>query len=239
VKHSAALGLAFLSTLAAQPPIAGKLVAFEGAISVDGAQLPPGYLRVLLDPLGSGNELSAEVRSDGTFTIGSVSPGHWRLSAQGAFIKSVTRGGARTLRGRHRDRRQAGPPFKIVASTNFATLRVTAPGQPPPTEGILVFVWIDGRPDGPIFPVTGHTGPFRSGGEMGMPPGRHLVCAFVGVQPWMTPLSSSYFGALRPALEGHCRTVELFEGGEATEQAVPAPFISAEDLKRLREKLEQ
>jgi hypothetical protein len=239
VKHLAALGLAFLSTLAAQPPIAGKLVAFEGTISVEGAPLPLGYLRVVLDPLGSGNELSAEVRSDGSFTISSVSPGHWRLSAQGAFIKSVMRGGRELSAADIEIGAKTGPPLKIVASTNFGTLRVTASGQPPPTEGILVFVWTDGRPDGPIFPVTGHTGPLRSGGEMGVPPGRHLVCAFVGVQPWMTPLSSSYFGALRPALESHCQTVKLLEGGEATVQAVPAPFISAEDLKRLREKLEQ
>jgi hypothetical protein len=62
VKLLAALGLAFLSTLAAQPPIASKLVAVEGTVSVIGDQLPPGDLRVVLRPLGSGNELSAEVQ---------------------------------------------------------------------------------------------------------------------------------------------------------------------------------
>ena len=52
-----ALGLAFLSILAARPPIAAKLVAVEGTVSVIGPQMPPGYLRVALNPLGSGNEL--------------------------------------------------------------------------------------------------------------------------------------------------------------------------------------
>src|ERR1700688_3440354 len=77
VKPLATLGLALLSTLAAQTPDAGKLMTVEGTVSVEGAQLPPGYLRVVLDPVGAGNELSTEVRSDGTFTIGSVAPGHW------------------------------------------------------------------------------------------------------------------------------------------------------------------
>jgi len=228
------------TTLAAQPPIAGKLVAVEGTVSVEGAQLPPGYLRVILDPLGPGNELSAEVRSDGTFTIGSVIPGHWRLSGSGVFIKSVTRGEREVSASDIEIGAQAGPPLKIVASTNFALLRVTAPSQPPSTEGILFFFWIGGGPDGPMFPVSGdHSSRMVQGGAIGLPPGRHLVCAFVGVQPWMTPQSSSDFRALRPALESHCQTVELFEAGETTVQAVQAPLISAEELKRLREKLEQ
>jgi hypothetical protein len=242
VKLLAALGLGFLSSLAAQPPIAGKLVAVEGTVSVEGPQLPPGYLRVALDPLGSGNELSAEVRSDGTFTIGSVTPGHWRLSVGGTFIKSVTRGEREVSAADIEIGAQAGPPLKIVASTPSALLRVTASGEPPP-EGILVFFWIGGGPDGPMFPVTGdHSGNLPpEGGAIGMFPGRHLVCAFVGFQPWMTfrPRSSLYFSALRPALESHCQTVQVFEGGETTVQAGQAPFISAEDLKRLTEKLDR
>jgi hypothetical protein len=77
------------------------------------------------------------------------------------------------------------------------------------------------------------------GGTIGLPPGRHLVCAFVGVQPWMTPQSSLDFGVLRPALESHCQTIELFEGGQATVAAVQAPFISPDELQRLRKTLEQ
>ena len=91
-----------------------------------------------------------------------------------------------------------------------------------------------------MFPVTpDHSGMLQPGGLISVPPGRHLVCAFVGVQPWMTPQSSSDFGALRPALESHCQTIQLFEGEQATISAVQAPFISADELKRLREKLEQ
>ncbi len=229
------LGLAFLSTLAAQPPIVGKLVTVEGTISVEGAQLPPGYLRVVLDPVSSGNELSAEVRSNGTYTIGSVAPGHWRVSASGAFIKSVTRGEREYSAADVEISDQAGPPFKIVASTNFASLRVTAPGEPRSTEGILLFFWISGGPNGPMFPVApDHSDRMIDGGRIGLPPGRHLVCAFVGVQPWMTPQSSSDFSALRPALESHCQTIQLFEGEQATISAVQAPFISADELERLR-----
>jgi hypothetical protein len=240
VKPLAALGLAFLSILAAQPPIAGKLVTVEGTISLEGAQLPPGYLRVVLDPLGSGNELSAEVRSDGTFTIGSVGPGHWRVSASGAFIKSVSRGEREYSAADVEIGEQAGLPFKIVASTRFASLRMTAPGEPSSAKGILFFFWIGGGPNGPMFPVSpDHSDRMIEGGTIGLPPGRHLVCAFVGVQPWMTPQSSSDFSVLRPALESHCQTIELFEGEQATISAVQAPFISAEELKRLREKPEQ
>jgi len=61
-----------------------------------GPEMPAGYLQVVLTPLGPGGGLSASlstgVRSDGTFSIGSVTPGHWRLSVPGVYIKSVTRG---------------------------------------------------------------------------------------------------------------------------------------------------
>jgi hypothetical protein len=139
VKLLGTLGLAFLSTLAAQPPIAGKLVAVEGTVSVIGPQMPAGYLRVFLNPLSSGDALSAEVRSDGSFTIGSVSPGHWRLSVPGVYIKSVTRGERTVSVADIEIGVQAGLPLKIVVGTNFAMLRVTTSGQRPSTEGILVF----------------------------------------------------------------------------------------------------
>ena len=234
MKLLAALGLAFLCTLAAQPPIAGRLVRVDGTVSVIGPQLPAGYLRVVLGPPVSGNELSAEVRSDGTFTIGSVSPGHWRLSVPGVYIKSVQLGERKVSAADIEIGAQAGALLKIVAGTNFATLRVTTPGQPPSTERILVFYWIDGGPDGPMFPVTPDGSDMLSGGGMSVPPGRHLVCAFVGFQAWMTPRSSPDFRVLRPALERHCKIVEAFEGGQITVQAVPAPVISADEIKRLR-----
>jgi hypothetical protein len=93
-----------------------------------------------------------------------------------------------------------------------------------------------------MFPVTpDHSGMLQPGGLISVPPGRHLVCAFLDFQPWMSfrPQTSLYFSALRPALESYCQTVEASEGGEITVRAVQAPFISAEDLKRLTEKLEQ
>lgn len=239
MKPLAALGLAFLSSLWAHPPIKGKPVTVEGTISVEGAQLPPGYLRVVLDPVGSGNELSAEVRSDGSFTIGSVAPGHWRVSASGTFVKSVTRGARKYSKSDVEIGDQMGPPLNIVASTNFASLKVTAPRGPQSTPGILFFFWIDGA-YGPMFPVVpDHSDRMIVGGTIGLPPGRHLVCAFVGAQNWMSPQSTSDFSVLRPALQNRCRTIELLEGEQAVISAVRAPFISADELKRLRKTLER
>ncbi len=236
MKRVAAFALAFLSTLAAQPPTAGQLVTVKGTVSIVGPELPPGFARVVLQPLGYGNVSSAEVRTDGTFTIDSVRPGHWRLSVEGTYIKSVTRGGREVSAADIEIGAQAGPPLKIVGGTNFPSLRVTAPAQPPSPAGIFLFLWINGGPDGPVFPVTrDQTDMFQPGGLMSVPPGRHLVCAFVGSQPWMTFRGSLYFRALRPALESHCQAVEALEGGQVTIQAVPAPFISAADVKRLTE----
>lgn len=234
MKPLATVGLAFLSILAAQTPDAGKLMTVEGTISVEGAQLPPGYLRVVLDPVGAGNELSTDVRSNGTFTIGSVVPGHWRVSASGTFVKSVHRGAREYSASDVEISDQEGPPLRIVASTNFASLKVTVRGEPRSTQGVLFFFWIDGT-YGPTFPVSpDHSDRMIEGGTIGLPPGRHLVCAFVGVQSWMTPQSSSDFGVLRPALESHCQTIQLFEGEEAAISAEQAPFISPDELKRLR-----
>lgn len=116
------VGLAFLSILAAQTPDAGRLMTVEGNISIERAQLPPRYLRVVLDPVGAGNELSTEVRSDGTFTIGSVAPGHWRVSASGTMfsfssifmIGTGLRIGDRVVSGR----REA--EFIVLDRSNFA-----------------------------------------------------------------------------------------------------------------------
>jgi hypothetical protein len=166
VKLLAAFGLAFLSTLAVQPPIAGKLVAVKGTVSEIGPQLPPGYLRVAPVPFGL-----------------------WRRVAE-VFIKWVRQGescqpryAARGLRGGYRDWRPRGAPLQIVAGTNFATLRVTTSGQAPSTERILVFFWIDGGPDGPLFPVSPDGSDMVSGGGISVPPGRYLVCAFVAFSP--------------------------------------------------------
>ncbi len=193
--------------------------------------MPKGYLQVALDPLGGGSVLSSEVRSDGTFKIGSVIPGHWRLVVNGVYLKSVTRGQRKLSAADIEIGAQPGLPLKIVVGSNFATLRVTTSGQPAPKEGFFVFFYSDANPDGPEFPVTPDgSGMFRPGGGMFVPPGRLLVCAFVGHQPWMSG-PSSYYRALRPTLERHCHTVEAAEGGEVTVQAVQAPAIPFGQMK--------
>jgi hypothetical protein len=61
MKLPATLGLAFLSTLTAQPTIGSKFVTVEGTVTVEGPQMPKGYLKVALDPLGGGSVLLSEV----------------------------------------------------------------------------------------------------------------------------------------------------------------------------------
>jgi hypothetical protein len=107
-------------------------VAVEGTVSVIGPQMPPGYLRVVLNPLGPGNVLSAEVRRNGTFTIGSVSPGHWRLSVNGVYIKSVTRGEREVSAADIEIGAQAEPPLKIAVGAKVGLLAFdgAAAGRP-------------------------------------------------------------------------------------------------------------
>lgn len=227
----AGIGLTFGGRLDAQPPIAGRLVTVEGTVSVVGPAMPAEYLRVVLNPLGSGGGPSAEVRQDGTFTIGSVVPGHWRLSVMpGVFIKSITRGNGEISAADIEIGSQMGPPLKIVVGTDFAVLRVRS--RPPSAEGIFVVYWNDADPDVPMFPVTPDHSLMLSRGEgISMVPGRYLVCAFAGFQPWMTMTPSAPGRVLRGALERHCRKVAASEGGVTTVEAVPAPVISAEELK--------
>jgi hypothetical protein len=240
VKLVAALSLAFLSTFAAQPPSAGKLVTVEGTVSVDGPAMPPGYLQVWLSPLNPpGESQSAEVRRDGTFTINSVFPGHWRLSVSGVYIKSVMQGVRKVSAADIEIAPQSGFPLKIVVGTKFATLKVTTSSQHPPTGQVFVVFWDDGdRQFSPVAPDgSGKLSP--QGGAITVPPGRYLVCAFVGIQPWMAVAASASGRALRKALESHCQTVQAAENGVATIRAVSAPRISAEDLMRPAEKQEE
>jgi hypothetical protein len=232
VKLPAILVLVFLNTLAAQPTIGTKFVTVEGTVTVDGPQLPQGYLQVGLVPLGGGSVLLSEVRSDGTFKIASVIPGHWRLEVNGVYLKSVTRGRRKLSAADIEIGAQGGLPLQIVAGSNFATLRVTTSGQPAPKEGFFVFIYSDANPEGPEFPVNPDgNGMFRPGARMTLLPGHLLVCAFVGHQPWMSFGPSSYFRALRPTLERYCHAVEAAEGGEVTVQAVQAPAIPFGQMK--------
>ena len=67
---------------------------------------------------------------------------------------------------------------------------------------------------------------------LSVPPGRYYACAAAIAQPWMIMQNR----ALRKALESRCEAVDVPEGGRASAQM---PLISAEDLKRLAEELEE
>ena len=194
--------------------------------------MPEGPLQVALVTIGGGSLLSSEVRSDGTFKIGSVIPGHWHLVVNGVYLKSVTQGQRKLSAADIEIGEQEGLPLKIVVSpVTFATLRVTTAGRPAPKEGLFVFIYSDANPEGPEFPVTAdHSGMLHPGERMTILTGRHLVCAFIGREPWMSG-PSSYFQALRPNLERYCHTVEAPEGGEVTVQAVPAPLFPFGPMK--------
>ena len=73
----------------------------------------------MLDPVSAGNELSTEVRSDGTFTIGSVAPGHWRVSASGALVKSVHRGAREYSASDVEIGDREGPPSEFAYELRF------------------------------------------------------------------------------------------------------------------------
>jgi hypothetical protein len=69
-------------------------------------------------------------------------------------------------------------------------------------------------------------------GMMNTPPGRYHVCALAVAQPWMVMQNRT----LQKALESRCETVDVLEGGPQKVQISP---ISAEDLKRIADSLDE
>ena len=79
-------------------------------------------------PMGVGAE-GTQVKEDGTFTLGSVLPARYRLTANGpyVFLKSAWLGSA-DVTGKPLDFSAGGAePIRIVLSTNTATINGTAP----------------------------------------------------------------------------------------------------------------
>lgn len=216
-------------SLAPVPPISGT-ISIEGDIKV-----PVNSLKVMMNPLDGqlimGPPPRTDVQSDGTFTLNSVSPGRWRLVVNGApgYLKSVTRGDQEVSPG-SLEIGPAAAPLKIVISTKFAQIDAAIsvpPSSPTPLFGLL---W-PARSDSGFPEQTFGINP-QGHSVLTVPPGRYYACAAAIAQPWMIMQNR----ALRKALESRCEAVDVPEGGRASAQM---PLISAEDLKRLAEELEE
>jgi uncharacterized protein (DUF2141 family) len=114
---------------------------------------------------------SAQIKEDGSFTFKSVLPGEWRIVLQGrfAFLKSAWLG-SEDVTNRLLDLTSgSAAPLRIVASTNTATIRGTAPA------GRMVFSSLQDE---------GFTGTMQQGAQAdansqftlsGLAPGRYRI----------------------------------------------------------------
>ena len=210
--------------------------ALSGTVFVEGdAKLPAGQVRVIMQPLdyrsGMFQAAPAEVKSDGTFTISSILPGRWRMIVSGipGYVKSVTQGDQEVSQFDLEVGQSGGGPLKIVVGTLMAQVEATISNPPTGTEPATAVVWaVKGDPN------FRQTLAFGSQAHMtfNLAPGKYFACAIIDSQPWMLLQNR----ALRKALESVCQTVDIPETGRASLQLA---LISAADLKRLMDKLEE
>lgn len=189
-------------------------------------------MRVSMHPLDGqaiGPPPEAEVSNDGAFTLNSVLPGRWRLYVNGApgYLKSVKQGD-RDLRPDDLDIGASSEPLKIVIGTKMARLEGTVPAGIASGTQIFALVWARDRSD------FQQTQPLQAQGRLsfGLPPGRYYACLVAVAQPWMLFQNRT----LLAAMQSRCEGVDVSEAGPAT---VHMPLITAEDLKRLVEKLDE
>jgi hypothetical protein len=206
--------------------ITGTLV-IEG----DAKQPPnPSPMHVMLNPAGNQPMFrpppQGEVKSDGTFVLESVIPGHWYVQLNGpGYVKSVTLGD-REISGDEIEITAAAAPLKIVVGTKYTQLAVSA-SPPPAGAGPLTGVaWAATSSIQQNFGLDS-----QGMGNLSVPPGRYHVCGLVA-QPWMVMQNR----ALRKALESRCETVDVLEGGP---QKVQISLISSEELKRIVDSLDE
>lgn len=206
--------------------------SISGTISIEGdGKRQINSLQVRMEPWdqmqrGMGDSPHAEVQSDGTFTLKSVAPGRWRLSVSGApgYLKSMVRGDQEVTPEDFETGAAAGV-LKITIGTKFAELNVSLTA--PPLESARYFAIIWGEHGYRNLQVIG---PGLT--KLGMPPGKFHLCAVAGSQPFALLENST----LRKALESVCEGVEVSEGGSAS---VRMHLVTAEDLKRMMEKLDE
>ena len=172
-----------------------------------------------------------DVKSDGTFTLNSVVPGRWRLIVNGApgYLKSMTQGAQEISPFDFEVGLAGGGPLNVVIGTAFAQVDASVTGLPPATDQVACLMWpTNGDPN-----RTQTQGVNRSAHlSFNLPPGKYYGCAVSDGQPWALLQNRP----LRKALESACQVVEITESGR---NSVTLPFLSVEDLKRIRDKLEQ
>jgi len=202
----------------------------SGSVEIEGDQKPPlKNLHVALFPLDAqpfGPPPQVEVQSDGSF-VTSASPGRWRLQVNGApgYVKSVTLG----------DQEVSAPSLeigttpgtlKIILSTKYSQVDATVAASPADAQQVYGMLW---------SPTNGdlqQSMPANPQGSMtfSVPPGRYIACA-TAVQPFSWLQNRDF----KKALEGQCQSVEVPGEGRAR---VQMPFVPADEIKRLADKLE-
>ncbi len=207
----------------------------SGTVSSDGdAPLPMNTLKLRLSPLDpqtpTGRPPQADVQSDGSFSVISVVPGHWRLHVDGGatYLKSVTSGN-QAVSPNNLELGASAVSLKIVLGTKFGQIDGTFSDTASNAEPISGFVWSADESIGVRILAFNNRQPQQF---TNLPPGKYYGCAIATGQPGF--LLNDY--GLRKALESHCAATELAEGEHATMQM---PLISSTELERLIEELEQ
>jgi Carboxypeptidase regulatory-like domain len=210
--------------------------AISGTISIEGdVKVAMNSMHVMvqsLDPWPMGAPPpQAEVHSDGTFTLNSVVPGHRRLVVDGGpgYVKSVTYGDQEVSPVDFEIGGSAGGSLKIVMGTKFAQVDAALSSPPPDSGPVFAIFW----PANGDFTHQQNVGlsPQAHALLANIPPGKYYGCAMAVAQPWMIVQNH----ALLKALESTCEAVDVVEGGRTS---VQLRLISAQDLKRFIEKLD-
>ena len=212
--------------LAPGSQIAGTLVIESDAKPVPEA----GSVYVVLMPIASqpmsGPPPRVQVKNDGTFVIESVFPGRWRVQLNGpGYLKSLALGD-QEISGDEVEITGASR-LKIVMGTKYVPVAVSVSPPPASPGGLTAVAWTDASSfqQNFVFDSQGNA-------NFSVPPGRYHLCALLTAQPW-TVLQNRAF---RKALESHCETVDIVQGGQPK---VQISAISSEELKRIADSIDE
>jgi hypothetical protein len=150
-----------------------KAVDIPGAIVIEGDRpVPPQqvHIQLMALPPAFGMLPRVEMQPDGTFTLKSVVPGVWRLSAYGpnVFLRAIEAGG-QTLDGQTLDTSKGMPgSLRIFISTRTATVRATG------TPGLMYTFLQEGETNFPR-PHLAQADPQGAFKLEGLAPGKYKV----------------------------------------------------------------